>query len=391
MTEHVDVMVVGASVASAAMIERLHHEGFDGRIRVIDADPDAPYDRPPLSKDFLSGDTTDPGAPWWDDAWQVAEERAIGIDVAASTVRTVDAAGVERLVSARHIVIATGASPVRLPGLPDGVLHFRSAADARALRELMGDSGRRHFTVLGAGTIGSELASSLTAGGHQVTLIDRAEMPLERFGAGHIGPMAAAWMREAGVELRLGAAIESVTQRADGGWAIITSNGVVDCDVVVSAVGVRPAVEWLADSGIDIDNGVRCDEEGRARSTTGSFSDSISAIGDVAAWRGSDGCFTRREDWTSAQRQGRRVADRILGRTPEGPDADYFWTHQFGRRIQMVGTPRTDAVLTAHTDVPERRAAFLTLDIDGETVASIAINSPREFAMAMRRINAATV
>lgn len=180
--------------------------------------------------------------------------------------------------------------------------------------------------------------------------------------------------------------VESV-DRHETGWTVITdAHGAIEADFVISAVGTRPTVGWLKDSGLDLVDGVQCDEDGTALATTGELLPGILAIGDVAAWRTGEGCWRRREDWTSAQRQGRHVARRLANLPPLQAldEPDYFWTHQFGRRIQVLGTPRRDAQLVTRSEVPERRAAFHVLEVEGQPVAWISVNSPRDFALAMR-------
>lgn len=384
MTPRVEVLVVGASVASGALVSQLRDDGLTGSILVVDQDPDAPYDRPPLSKEFLGSGTTKPDAPWWTGACDLLRGRAVHLDIRDRSV-TVDSAGggTERIV-AEHLVLATGAAPVRLPGLPEGVNHLRTASDARELREQMNDDC--HVVVLGAGTIGTEVASTVVDGGGRVTMVDLADRPLDRFFAGHLGEQATGWIRDSGVELLLRTRVESVV-RHDAGWTVMTdAHGAIEADFVVSAVGTRPAVAWLKDSGLDLVDGVQCDEDGTALATTGEPLFGIHAIGDVAAWRTGEGSWRRREDWTSAQRQGRHVARLVVGLTPLQAldEPDYFWSHQFGRRIQVLGTPRRDARLVTRSENRDRRAAFHVLEHGGEPVAWISINSPREFALAMR-------
>ena len=219
-----------------------------------------------------------------------------------------------------------------------------------------------------------------------MTLVDLADRPLDRFFAGHLGEEASRWIRAGGVRLLLETRVESV-DRHGSGWTVITdTHGAIEADFVISAVGTRPSVGWLKDAGLDLVDGVQCDEDGTALATTGELLPGIRAIGDVAAWRTGDGGWRRREDWTSAQRQGRHVARRLLNLAPLQAldEPDYFWTHQFGRRIQVLGTPRRDAQLVTRSEVPERRAAFHVLEVGGQPVAWISINSPRDFAVAMR-------
>lgn len=384
MTPRVEVLVVGASVASGALVSQLRDDGFTGSILVVDQDPDAPYDRPPLSKDFLGSGTDKPEAPWWTGGCDLLRGRAVHLDVRDRAVTVVAAGGDSERIVADHVLLATGAAPVRLPGLPAGVNHLRTAGDARELREKL--EGDCHVVVLGAGTIGTEISSTVVDAGGRVTMVDLADRPLDRFFAGHLGDDAADWIRDGGVALLLQTRVESVN-RHDRGWTVITdAHGAIEADFVISAVGTRPAVNWLKGSGLDLVDGVQCDEDGTALAMTGESLTGIHAIGDVAAWRTGEGSWRRREDWTSAQRQGRHVARRIVGQPPLQAldEPDYFWTHQFGRRIQVLGTPRRDARLVTRSENPDRRAAFHVLEHDGEPIAWISINSPRDFARAMR-------
>lgn len=384
MTPRVEVLVVGASVAAGALISQLRDDGFTGSILVVDQDPDAPYDRPPLSKDFLGSGTTKPEAPWWTGGCDLLRGRAVHLDVRDRAMTVAVANGNTERIVADHIVLATGASPVRLPGLPQGVNHLRTAGDARELRGKL--EGGCHVVVLGAGTIGTEISSTVVDAGGRVTMVDLADRPLDRFFAGHLGEQAACWIRDGGVDLLLQTRVESVN-RHDGEWTVATdAHGAIEADFVISAVGTRPAVGWLRDSGLDLVDGVQCDGDGTTLATTGESLAGIHAIGDVAAWRTGEGSWRRREDWTSARRQGRHVARRIMSQPPLQAldEPDYFWTHQFGRRIQVLGTPRRDARLVTRSENPDRRAAFHVLEHHGRPVAWIAINSPRDLALAMR-------
>lgn len=395
MIERTSVLAVGASVATAALVSQLRTDGFDGRIIVVDRDPDMPYDRPPLSKDFLTSDAERPEAPWWSSECDhvVGTVEALHAGAKVATISLGDGSLME--VAADHVVIASGSEPVSLPGQPDGVAVLRTATDARAIREVAAPGKR--IVILGAGTVGTELASSLTAAGADVSLVDMADRPLDRFLAGHLGKEAAAWIREAGVRLLLGQPVTAI-DRSDEGWSVDVGGQVLQADMVVSAIGTRPAVGWLVDSGLLLENGVLCDADGQAITAAGDPAPGLFAIGDVANWMGSDGIHRRREDWTSAQRQGRHVARRLLGREPvvaADAERDYFWSNQFGRRIQVLGRPLRDGALVRQVEDPERKAAFFTVDHEDlangatSTVAWISINRPREFALAMRQSAAA--
>lgn len=378
------LLVVGASVASGALVAQLREDGFTGRILVVDPDPDAPYDRPPLSKEFLAGSAERPPAPWWDERCELVRGRATGLDVAGSTVEVTGPDGSTRRLGADHVVVATGSAPVRLPGQPHGVVSLRTARDARRIREFA-VPGRR-VVVLGAGTIGTELASSLVESECRVTVVDLADRPLDRFLAGHLGAEAAGWIREAGVSLHLGTRVTGIAGH-DGAWLVSTDSGDLVAEQVISAVGTRPVTDWLAGSGLDVADGVRCDGDGTALDTAGRAVAQVHAIGDVSAWAVAGGPPRRREDWTSAQRQGRHVARHLLGFDADpvaAREREYLWTQQFDRRIQVLGVPERDANLVQHLDEPARRAASYTVERDGDTLAWITVNAPREFARAMR-------
>lgn len=383
MTGRVGVLVIGGGVASASLVSQLRTDGYTDPITIVDEDPDTPYDRPPLSKEFLASGDWMPDAPWWDGSQcSTVIGTAIGLNLANRSV-TVHLRGTgARIIEADSIVIATGASPVRLPGLPPGVLHLRTAADARALRESLASGVR--VAILGAGTIGTELASSAHAAGAEVSVIDLADRPLNRFLGGHLGAEVVDWMRKDGIALFLGHRVASV-QRDKLGWQITMDRSALRADVVVSAVGTRPNVAWLHGSRIDTKNGVHCDGQGRALDQAGQPIGGVYAIGDVAVWPDGHGGARRREDWTNAQRQGRETARALMGLAPLAKaDRDYYWTQQFGRKVQILGDPHAGDELVTQMRNEARSASFHVVMSRGEPVAWIAVNAPREFAMAMR-------
>ncbi|WP_040831260.1 NAD(P)/FAD-dependent oxidoreductase [Nocardia jiangxiensis] len=376
------IMVVGASVAAAAFIGQLRADGYDGSVVVVERDPDMPYDRPPLSKEFLTASEARPEAPWWTGGCDIVRGVAERVDPANRALTVRKSSGQIDELMADHLVVATGSDPVRLPGQPDGVMSLRTAADARAVRE-NARPGRR-AVVLGAGTVGTELASSLSASGTDVALVDLADRPLDRFFAGHLGDEAAEWIRSGGVQLHLSTRVGEIHRRSTG-WVIETDGPTLtEADLVVCAVGTRPALAWLDGLDLDTRDGVACDASGAALTNGGDIVPGLHAIGDAARWTGAE---YRREDWTSAQLQGRHLARRLSGLTPlVNPSAErpYFWSRQFGRRIQVLGKPVREATLVTHVQDPEEAAAFYTLEHDGDTVAWISINRPREFALALR-------
>lgn len=392
MSHPAGVAVIGGSVAGGSVVRELRAAGFTGPVTVVDPDPDHPYDRPPLSKEFLASAEPRPEALWWDERCSVLHTRAVGLDRDMRAVETLAADGSRAWLQADQVVLATGAHPIRLPQSPDGILQLRTAEDARALRALAGSQPT--VAIIGAGAIGTELASSLNRASCHVDLIDLAPQPLQRMFAGHLGDEASAWIRESGVELHLGWPLLEL-RRNGATWVVATETSRVSADLVVSAVGVRPEVGWLESAGLDCPDGVRCDNEGTVLSRSGEPIPWLHAVGDVAAWRGTDGAFRRHEDWTSAQRQARRVALRTLGLQDLPGDDDglpYFWTQQFGRRIQILGAPDPHGRLTQLSANPDRQAAFYSVEgAAGDTTAWVAINEPRMFALALREQRATCV
>lgn len=371
------IAVVGASVASAMFIERSLELGFTGEFVVIDRDFNAPYDRPPLSKAFLLGTDAVERADWWPESATIINAKAIGLIPNERGVL------VEKLgeIKADAVVIATGSGSIRLPYEPDGVLSLRTAEDALAIRTAI-DAGANSAIIIGAGTIGAELASTLTKRGVGVTVVDLAQQPMQRFFSGHLGEEATSWMHQAGVVTHLGAAVESIIE-SGGEWTVRVNGQDLNADLVISAVGARPNTEWLAYSGLAIENGVRCDADGRALMDTGETTDGIYAIGDVSSRRTDDGSFARFESWTQAQRHGAALAEHFAGHeSTELSQAPYGWTEQFGRMVQVHGLLPADGEVVKVYTAEDRQAALYRVEAPGEDPAWVGINAPRQFSRA---------
>lgn len=333
------VLIVGAGLAAARCAETLRAEGFAGQIVVAGDEAGGPYERPALSKDLLTGARASqhlglPGVERWEERGivLVAGDGVVAIDAERRTART--AAGCE--MPWDRLVIATGACPRSVPGLSGrpGVHHLRSLPDAVALREALGRGMR--LAVIGGGLIGAEVASSVIELGGDVAIVESLATPLERAVGGAMGAMIAERWRSHGVDLRLGARVAGLVPGDDGRPARLRLEGEPDiaCDVVLVSVGTRPTIALAAAMGLDIaaDGGVMVDRVGRT-----SLPD-VYACGDVASpWRAARGGHVRVEHWLAAATQGASVARAILD-LPERPDpVPYFWSDQFGLRLQGVG------------------------------------------------------
>ena len=341
------IVVVGASLAGLRAGEEVRHEGHTGPIIVIGEETHPPYDRPPLSKQVLSGK--------WDaerirhhtpDAHDSLDlefrlgRRATGLDTEARTVACDD--GSE--VAYDGLVIATGAATRRLPGT-DGMANvwMRTLDDCLGIRadlDAAGDSPR--VIVIGAGFIGSEVAATCHGIGARVTLLEAHHTPLARVLGDAMGQECADLHRANGMDLRCSVAIDHLESDPGGvdPVTVVLDDGTrLVADVVVVGIGVTPSVGWLAGSGLDLDNGVRCDGSLFA-------ADRIVAAGDVANWmRPTTGQPTRVEHWTNAAEGGAACARNLLagtaGATPFDP-VPFFWSDQYATKIQMIGLPDAD-------------------------------------------------
>ncbi|WAS94621.1 NAD(P)/FAD-dependent oxidoreductase [Nannocystis punicea] len=345
MTVPSGVLVVGASVGGLAVVESLRRDGYAGALTLLGAERHPPYDRPPLSKKVLSGalepDRTRlrPDAALAQlNATVLLGDPAVHLDAPARAVVT--AAG--RRLTAEAIVIATGLEPRRLPGqLPwPGVHVLRTVDDAVALRaDLLAAT---QVVVVGDGVLGTEAAATARGMGLTVTLVGPQATPL----ASQLGPRIGGYLAELharqGVQLRLGAAVEGLVgddQRVRG--VRLAGGEVLPADVVVVAIGSRPAIGWLANSGLQLADGIVCDSRCRA-------AEGIYAVGDVAWWHHEGlGTGLRLENRSNAVEQGAAVAANILGKDRPYAPVPFFWTDQYDVKIQVHGfaTPGAEVAL----------------------------------------------
>jgi NADPH-dependent 2,4-dienoyl-CoA reductase/sulfur reductase-like enzyme len=364
-------LIAGAGLAGARCAETLRALGWPGRIVLAGDEPHAPYERPALSKELLAGTRTEielrPAGFWAERDIELRNgHRVHSLDPRRRTAWLDD----EEL-RWDALVIATGARPRRLEG-PGGVHHLRTLQDARALgADLRPDT---RLVVVGAGFIGGEVASTLHPLVGSVTIVEPLEAPLQRVLGAEVGTLLAERYRRHGVDLRLGRGVDGFIG-SDRVRAVSLSDGeTVRADVVVVGIGAVPA-------GIDGGAAVETDAFGRTQHP------GVYACGDVAAWyRPRLGGRVRLEHWTSAAGQARAVAHAIAGELRVYDEPPYFWSDQFGLRLQHVG--HADAWHSVELEGGEDSFVARYLDEHGQTLAALAGNRPAEVATLRRDLAA---
>ncbi|ELS51125.1 putative FAD-dependent pyridine nucleotide-disulfide oxidoreductase [Streptomyces viridochromogenes Tue57] len=348
------MVVVGASPAGLAAAETLRREGHTGPLTLIGDEPAAPYDRPPLSKEILSGTWTpdrlplrtpaDLGALGLDTRYG---HEAIGTDIAARTVLLSDGSEVPY----DGLIVATGVRPRRLPGTPAHVL--RTLDDALALKDRLGPG--RTLAVVGAGFLGAEAASVAAGLGTHVTLLEPAPVPLAHAVGEDVGRILAQVHSDHGVDLRTGTGVSEVVP----GGVRLSDGSLIEADTVLAAVGSLPNTEWLTGSGLTFEDGLVCDEFCAA-------APGVYGAGDVARWHNPlFGTSMRIEHRTNAAEQGMAAARNLLGAQRPFAPVPYFWSDQYDMKIRAYGYLRGhDEMRIAEGSLEERKftAVYRTRD-----------------------------
>jgi len=381
------VVVVGASAGGLATAEALRRLGYEGDITLVGNELYLPYDRPPLSKQILTGEL-EPGQLL---LRRPADIDALGVDLRLGETatgadlkgRTVALAGGAR-VGYDALVVATGVRPRRLPGTEGvrGVHALRTLGDAITLKGRL-RPGRR-LVVVGAGFIGAEAAAAARGLGLEVTLLEPAPVPLAHAVGEEVGRALTRAHRDHGVDLRTGVTVEGVLSRGGEATGVRLADGseVAGQDILVG-IGSQPNTEWLAGSGLLLDDGLVCDEFSMAAPR-------VYGAGDVARWHNPlFGTAMRIEHRTNAAEQGLAVARNLLGaRRPFAP-VPYFWSDQYDMKIQAYGYLHGHAeVAVVDGDLGTRR--FIAAYRNGGHVAGVvAVNMPPKALRAWRAAIAA--
>ncbi|MGW1028030.1 NAD(P)/FAD-dependent oxidoreductase [Streptomyces sp. NPDC002577] len=372
------VAVVGASLAGLSAARSLRKRGYDGRLVVIGDEQHRPYDRPPLSKEFLAGAMGEADLALETDGEDLQAEwlfgaRATGLDRETRSVRLADG----RSVQADGIVIATGAAARTLPGTDGlaGVHTLRTLDDARALRDELALGGR--LVVIGGGFIGAEVASTAHGMGLQVTVVEAAPTPLAGPLGETMGGVVSALHADHGVRLLCGVGVKGLSGETRVDAVLLEDGRTLPADIVVVGVGARPCVDWLEGSGVVLENGVKCGADGRT-SLAG-----VVAVGDCANWYDPvAGIHRRVEHWTGAlERPDAAVATLLSGGAAEPgvPKPPYFWSDQYGVKIQFAGHSAGADSVTVEEGSPDSRSFLAVYRRAGHPVAVLGMNQPRLF------------
>ena len=382
------VAIVGASLAGSSAAATLREEGFDGRVVLIGAEPQLPYDRPPLSKNYLRGVT-----PFEKTLLRPADfyrERDIEMRL-GTTVTRVDA---EKRTVALHdgerlefdqLLIATGGKNRRFPipgiDLP-GVYDLRTVADADRIREAMARGGRA--VVVGMGFIGAEVAAAMRQSGLDVVAIEPFKTPLYRALGEEIGRVVEGLHRDNGVEMILDDAVTAF-EGAGKVERVVTRNGRrIDCSLAVFGLGIEPATELVAGTPVRVDNGIVVDDQCRTN-VPGIF-----AAGDVAnPYHPACGRQMRVEHWQNGVKQGAAAARSMLGRGQPYDEVHWFWSDQFDANIQYAGFHAAWDQIVVRGSLESRK--FLAFYLTGGRVESVvAINQGRDMRRTFPIIKART-
>ncbi|WP_063130891.1 NAD(P)/FAD-dependent oxidoreductase [Nocardia fusca] len=353
------IVTVGAGQTAAVAARTLRRRGFEGRILLVGDEPHPPYQRPPLSKEFLAGQQDRDSLLLLPEQWR--EEQSVELLTGAAATRIDAGTGSVELADGRRlaadaVLVATGGRPRTLPVRgpePDRVHYLRTIDDAEGLATRLHPGAR--LVMIGGGLIGFEIASTAQTLGVEVTVVEADPLPLARIFGAEIAEICACTAQASGVTLRCGVPIDSVA--AGRGEVVVTlaDGATVAADIAVVGIGIVPNTEIARTSGLAVDGGILVDAQGRTSLPQ------VYAAGDVAA-RFSDaaGTHLRVEHFDNANKQGMATANRMLGRTGVVDTPHWFWSDQFGANLQFTGSARySQLIFRGSADAGEFTAFYL--------------------------------
>lgn len=359
------VIIVGGGLAAARTAEQLRRSEYAGAITIVSDEDHLPYDRPPLSKEVLRAETDDvtlkPAEFYAENNITVLlGNGAKSVDTEAKTLTLADGSQ----LGYDELVIATGLVPKRIKSFPDlpGIHVLRNFDESLALRAEAATASRA--VVVGAGFIGCEVAASLRKMGVDVVLVEPQPAPLASVLGEQIGDLVTRLHRAEGVDVRCGVGVSDVSGDDRVRKVTLSDGTELDADIVIVGIGSHPATEWLEGSGLEIDNGVVCDEGGRTSAPN------VWAIGDVASWRDDVGGQVRVEHWSNVADQARVLVPTMLGQEPPAAvSVPYFWSDQYDVKIQALGEP--EATDTVHIVEDDGRKFLAYYERDGVVVGVV--------------------
>jgi 3-phenylpropionate/trans-cinnamate dioxygenase ferredoxin reductase component len=374
------IVIAGGGPAAVAAAGAARDAGYAGRVVLISDEAELPYRRPPLSKDYLTGDSDAASlavrpAAWFDEngVELMLGCRVDALDVSRNSVRLNDGARMEF----SSLLIATGGRPRRFPGLDhERVVHLRTMADSDVLMKRLRQG--EPLVVLGAGFVGCEVAASARKLGVEVTVLELADVPLRRAIGDRFGAIVGEVHREAGVDLRTGEGVESVTPTRDG-LLVTTSRGRIECGLLLVAMGLEPNVELAGD--LLCDNGILVDSACRTSAPT------VFAAGDVAAHRHPlYGRHVRVEHYDNALKQGAVAGHNMVATEPRTyAEPHWFWSDQYEHSLQYLGLPDPSAPVVVRGSVESRQ--FSAWTISAGVVSSVfTMNRTKDVVAAKRLI-----
>jgi 3-phenylpropionate/trans-cinnamate dioxygenase ferredoxin reductase subunit len=376
-------VVVGANLCGGAAVQALREEGFDGRIVLVGEEPHHPYERPPLSKEYLRGEQSTEALFVRPVSWY--EEN--GIDVRTG-VRATALHPIGRSIELSDerlrydaVLLATGGRARRLPGEPlERVLYLRTMEDSERIRSHLQPG--QHLVVVGAGFIGAEVAASARSLGLEVTCVEMLNVPLERALGTEMGGIYAEIHREHGVGLRTGEGVEAVEETGGGVLLRTTKGASIEGDAVVVGVGIEPNVELGESGGVKIENGILVDEF--CRTTV----ERVYAAGDVANhWHPVFQRHVRVEHFDNALKHGAAAARAMLGRGVPYDDPHWFWSDQYEHNLQYAGHAAKWDEIVVRGSIDER--SFVAFYLEGGVVlAALGLNRGKDVRRAMKLIRA---
>jgi len=378
-------VIVGGGQAGAWAAKTLRQNGFDGRLTLVGAEAHPPYERPPLSKQLLLGQSEIEAAY----IFPAESYTEWGVDLRLNTTvvslspdRSRIALSVGGSLVYDRLLLATGGRPRKLdvPGAAlDNIFYLRSVGDALALRRAL--AAPAHVLIVGGGWIGLEVAATARALGAAVTMVESTGRLCARAAPPELSQLLLELHRSHGVDVRLNTTVTAFKGRGRVECAQLSEGPSLDISAVVIGVGITPATELAGTAGLALDNGIVVDD-GLQASIAGIF-----AAGDVASFRDEFGRRTRRESWDNAQRQGIAAGKAMLGQRSAMDPYPWFWSDQYDQNIQMVGSI-SDTAESIELPATSANARVLLYRSNGRFEGAVGINAGRDIRMIRRRLEA---